>query len=778
MKLRAQGFSHNKKHGLVGTIVVLTDEDRPTGIEHYGNYSRDADKHLFKKLQDAGLDPEAAKPRLRELLRELRGVADTVASSPGSPAPRPEIPYVATPRGLAWLKNTNSGAVATPLTNFTAQIVSEQLRDDGVEVQRSYEITATLNDHTYRFPVPASHFSSMGWAAEHLGAQAIVYPGFGLKDHARAAIQFLSGQVSTQQVFTHTGWRKVNGLWVFLHGDGAIGPAGPLQDIAVDLPEALWRIHLPDPPTGEDLRSAVRVSLEFLEVAGDVVVVPMYCAIWRAVLSIADLSAHLSGPTGSGKSELAALAQQHFGAGMDARHLPGSWSSTANALEGLAFAAKDVLLVVDDFAPTGSTTDVQRMHREADRLLRAQGNQSARLRMRSDSSLRVPKPPRGLILSTGEDVPKGQSLRARLMIVEVPHAGPGGVNSERLTVCQGHAAIGRFAQAMSGFLRWLAPQYEGMQPRLAEQVAALANKAQSIRQHQRTPYNMASLAVGLDYFLKFAAEVGALSESEVEDLWRRVWQALESVAAAQADHQASGEPVRRFLQLLSAAIASGQAHVAAPDGSDPASPQSWGWRKTVVGTGDYQRTEWQPQGLRIGWVQSDDLYLESDAAFAEAQRLGSKAGEALSVTLQTLKKRLKERGLLASTESVGGRERLEVRRTLEGNRRTVLHLRSSTLVVPEVRQVRQVRHNGSDLRLDTPNLGTNPGALSPDENAKVCQKSEPPPPADERESPDDGAIGALGTLLEGIAPESSGNSDDQVGKANDPWDSFLKETEE
>ena len=48
---------------------------------------------------------------------------------------------------------------------------------------------------------------------------------------------------------------------------------------------------------------------------------------------------------------------------MDARHLPGSWSSTGNALEGLAFSAKDVLLVVDDFAPTGSATDVQRMHR-------------------------------------------------------------------------------------------------------------------------------------------------------------------------------------------------------------------------------------------------------------------------------------------------------------------------------------------------------------------------------------------------------------------------------
>jgi len=344
-----------------------------------------------------------------------------------------------------------------------------------------------------------------------------------------------------------------------------------------------------------------------------------------------------------------------------------------------------------------------------------------------------------------------------------------------LSACQSYAATGMFAQAMSGFLRWLAAQYEDVQAKLARQVATLAEKARSARQHQRTSYNVASLALGLYYFLQFAADAGAVSPTEKEELWQRAWRALTTIAAAQADYQASNEPVLRFLQLLSAAIASGQAHVAAPDGSVPASPQSWGRWKTVVGTGDYQRTEWRPQGLRIGWVQSDDLYLESDAAFAEAQQLGREGGEALSVTLQTLKKRLKEQGLLASTESIGGRERLEVRRTLEGTRRSVLHLRSSTLVVTKVRQV---RHNGSDLHLDTPSLGANPGALSPDENAEVCQKSEPPSPITEPESPDDGAIGTLGTLLESIASEYPEKFDDQASNANDPWDSFLKEAEE
>ena len=41
-------------------------------------------------------------------------------------------------------------------------------------------------------------------------------------------------------------------------------------------------------------------------------------------------------------------------AGLDARHLPASWAATPNALEGLAFLAKDAVLVVDDFNPTGA----------------------------------------------------------------------------------------------------------------------------------------------------------------------------------------------------------------------------------------------------------------------------------------------------------------------------------------------------------------------------------------------------------------------------------------
>jgi hypothetical protein len=53
------------------------------------------------------------------------------------------------------------------------------------------------------------------------------------------------------------------------------------------------------------------------------------------------------------------------------------------------------------------------------------------------------------------------------------------------------------------------------------------------------------------------------------------------------------------------------------------------------------------------------------------------APEYLPLSEQTLRHRLRERGLLASIDA--GRQMLQVRRTLEGRARLVLHLKASHL---------------------------------------------------------------------------------------------------
>ena len=401
----------------------------------------------------------AAGGTVEELLRH--------AESALRPPPGEGCPYSADEHGLTWHRPGPDGSSPVRLCNFTAEIRADTLLDDGLgvgqhdgfaETRREFELEAHLHGRKSTFRVPAAQFPTLSWVSQHLGAEAILFPGNSVREHARCALQLLSKDIERRTVFTHTGWRRVDGEWVYLHAGGAIGKAGPVRGIEVSLQGALAGLELPAPPLPcekRELAALAAAELKLLDVAPDLVTVPLLSAVFRAALGSCDFTVHLAGPSGAGKTELAALAQQHFGAGLNARRLPASWSSTGNALEGIAFEAKDSLLVVDDFAPCGSVQDVQKLHREADRILRAQGNRSGRQRMRPDGTLRETKPPRTLILSTGEDTPRGKSLRARMVALEVE---PGAVRWDAMTACQEAANDGGYARMLAAFVRWVAQE--------------------------------------------------------------------------------------------------------------------------------------------------------------------------------------------------------------------------------------------------------------------------------------------------------------------------------
>ena len=215
--------------------------------------------------------------------------------------------------------------------------------------------------------------------------------------------------------------------------------------------------------------------------------------MYRAPLGETDFSLFLTGRTGTFKTALAALCQQHFGAAMDARRLPGHFASTANALEELAFQAKDALLVIDDFAPTGRVGD-DALEAVAERLFRAAGNGQGRSRMRGPQ-LRAPRPPRALLLATGEEVPRGHSVRARLLIMELR---PGDVDLAALSRCQIAGQEGRLAEAMGAYLAWIARDYENRQEHLRRRSRELRGGANggASAVHARLPGILAELQSG------------------------------------------------------------------------------------------------------------------------------------------------------------------------------------------------------------------------------------------------------------------------------------------
>jgi hypothetical protein len=670
---------------LVAEVKALIDKLPQEGVVETALRNRDLIDALVRLERQDAAEFALARQRLRELgvkVGDLDAVLKAARragrSSPSSPC-SPGSPYQIRDRCIWQRKHTLQGEVLVPLCNFVAFVTESVRVDDGSgEIEHQFTVAGELADGT---PLPAvtvraSEFSTLNWVLPNWGMRANVAAGLGARDHLRAALQEVSRDAVHRVVYKHTGWRKLGDDWAYLHGGGAISTTGPVEGVLVQLDDRLRHYVLPPPPTGSALVEAVRASLRVLQLGPDRVVMPCLGAVYRAVLGRIDSSVSLVGATAMGKSEFSALLQQHFGPGMVRLCLPGNWSSTANALEGLAFLAKDALFTIDEFKPGGSKYDVDEMHRKAERVLRAQGNQSGRQRCRPDGTIRPSREPRGLILITGEDNPRGESLQARVLLVTV---GQGDIKVQNLTPFQKDAAEGLYAQAMAGYLQWLAGRYEDIQEGLPQRHAELRTKAAAGDRdlHPRVPGTVADLFLGWRYWLTFAAEAGAITQEESSDLANRAWQGLLEAASDQASEIAARNPCRRFVELIGSVITSRRAHLTDKNGTVPKDPLNWGYRERefYAGQDEPPGIAYDPQGRCIGFVDGEDVFLDPESAYAEAAKLGDEGTDRLAVSKDQLFRRLKEQGWLASYES----DKSLTRRTYQGRRRFFLHLRMGSL---------------------------------------------------------------------------------------------------
>ena len=128
------------------------------------------DAHLKEREEDAAEDDE------RTNAPELVGT-----------------PYRIAGDGFVRLKNTREGEIPQRLTNFTARVEEEIVKDDGADARRIYRIGGETKDR--KLPaaeVPAARFGSMNWVPEAWGLAATMSAGQGVRDFTREAIELLS----------------------------------------------------------------------------------------------------------------------------------------------------------------------------------------------------------------------------------------------------------------------------------------------------------------------------------------------------------------------------------------------------------------------------------------------------------------------------------------------------------------------------------------------------------------------------------------------------------
>lgn len=587
----------------------------------------------------------------------------------------PFTPYYTDREGLHF--NSHFGPVH--LANFIPKITEEVTRHTGAETQKLFtiKVTSSVNGAEGTAQVTKAGLkTARDWAYDAIGGRAIIHPCSRDEAHVVAAAQYLSlGTVEERTTYAFTGWTEIDARRVFLTHTGALGADGMDESTAVDLgTEKLNRYALPV-PDGEQAVTAVRASLALLELGPDKVMAPQLCAAYRAVLPLQpETTLWTFGGTGAFKSHIAALFAQHFGPELTVRGFPTGWQSTANAIEGIAFQLANVLMVVDDYVPQAAATktDLAKLNEKVERLVRGSANSAGRSRMRVDGTVRPELYPRAQVMCTGEDVPPGQSLQARTSLVEIVRDD---VTSERLTLAQKTADEGVYAQSMAGYVRWLAARFETIEDwptELKDELGAVRNAlAKEAAGHARAPEAVAGLLLGVRWFLRYAQEIGAVTEEEKKELYGRCRTALLDGSAAQSAETKSLSAEAIYLSAVRTAIASGRAYLADlnSDGVPPRTEATrWGWAQD-----DMERLS--ARGEKIGWVSGTDVYLEPGAAYAAAVAQADR----MRTPLQTSRARVHKALLAAELLPSADPGHLTTKVSAGGGRPRVLHLKAEAL---------------------------------------------------------------------------------------------------
>lgn len=562
------------------------------------------------------------------------------------------------------------------LAHFAAEITADVQEDDGAEQRRSWDIRGQAGKYVRAFNLPIDEFSKPHWPHKYLGRAAVVEPH--QWPHVMAAIPLLSENAPMVVRYTHIGWRRIGNQDFYLHAGGAIGPNGLVSQIEVAPPEWLARFELQLAPDERTRVAAVRAVLHLTDVAPYRVSHPLLGVIGRAPLSRPpDFLVWLRGGSGEQTSELTSLVQRCWGRTMDRLHLPADWQGTEHSLNLKLFLVRSGVLVIDDYHLSANARKAMELQAKAENIIRSIGNQSVRSRLNPALSLQPERPPRCMMLTSGEDLPRGLSLNARVFVIEMMK---GDVKLDQLTELQELAAKGLLAIGAGEYIQWLCRDLAGHTRIFEEQVVELHSKFSGA--HARTPFAAAELQAGEERFLEFAVEIGVLDQAGRDEMISECHQALQDVASGQQLNRNSHGPTGRFLGLLRSAVASGRAHFIWHDGRLPGA-EGWtmqdaggfGWVATAQGDA-------HPCGDRLGAIQGDDVYLDPEVAMAVVRRLGRESGDDFEITKGVLHKHLHEDKVLVSTE-LETEGTLTVRHTVLGKRNRYLHLRRKTLLGEE-----------------------------------------------------------------------------------------------
>lgn len=543
-----------------------------------------------------------------------------------------EPPYTVKSGCLYEMVQIKEQIIPAKLADFVPTLTSEITRDDGVEQTKQFKVSAihksgiTLPEVT----VSADEMQSMKWMLNRWGAYGAAQPKQNVLSKICHAILSTKTVVEFRTVYLQTGWKKINGKYVFLMPNAD-------EKYSVELQGKLKNYSFGNKCLPGDLiyLSAMLES----RFAPQNVMLPLLAVIFLCPLNhflkIAGYEPKfvtaLIGKTGSRKSTLAALFLSFFGK-FSASDLPMSFHDTANSILSNVYYLKDVLTCIDDFHPSELFHE-QEMKSIAQNISRFYGDRIGRARLNSKSELQSSRPPTGNAIITAEYAPEiSVSGSARYFNIEL---NENVVQLDELSEYQQLSNNGTLCGIMQFYIDWIKDVYLDDEDTFVKMLEDMFLKYRSvfinvlckskIKFHNRTPDMLAHLKIGFSFLLVFLNEHKQIIKSELEKFEKVFDEIILKAVSDNTEIIELENPTTKFCEKLRSLLDSGRCYVEIK-GADSASRQ-----KNCLG------------------LQDDNYYyLFADAAHSEVRKLCAEQGEHFTISKNELLRQLRKDEILIS----------------------------------------------------------------------------------------------------------------------------------
>ena len=452
------------------------------------------------------------------------------------------------------------------VSNFIAIPTNFITYNDGKET-RTEVIIKTILDTGEELPqvsVDINNFENVNWIANGLWSfDPRITPRGNTKEHLKFTSKILSKLATKETIYSHMGFRQVNGKLHYLYHGGAIGEN---KSIKVDLSESGLEQYkfIEDELEPKQIKECVETTLSLLNVGKETIIVPLLGTIFLAPLQeifreigIANgFVTWVLGESGTQKSTLAALLLSHFG-DFERDTIPCGFKDTVNSLEKQAFIVKDSVLLVDDYYPSQSLQESRKMEAVAESIFGMAGDRQGRSRMKQNGKdIRKSYSSRGILMATGENFPNfAESRVARSVIVELEKDD---LRLDILTYLQKNKD--KLNISMREYIKWIIENYDKIKESIKNDFSRYRAKFNRNFAHARIPENMASLYIGCEMLFEFAKSKGVIDET-IMNQWKLISaNSLLKLAEKQSLRTSDSKPDKMFFYAIQELIASGEVY--------------------------------------------------------------------------------------------------------------------------------------------------------------------------------------------------------------------------